>query len=75
MRYLLPLMALILLACYARAQVCPPAPEGYIRQYRPQNEPANYPPTGEPACYMMDTQSDSRIPGCSICHINSGRIA
>lgn len=55
MRYLLPLIVLLLLIGSAAAQLCPEIPEGYSRQYRPVEEPANYPPPGEPVCLWYTT--------------------
>jgi len=68
MRYLLPLIALLMLIRYAGAQLCPDTPAGYTRQYRPEGTPANYPPPTEPACYMQSTQASAIIPSCTLCH-------
>jgi len=61
-------LAMLLCAALAIAQICPPTPEGYIRQYRPEGTPANYPPPGEPACYMQGTQASLNYASCILCH-------
>lgn len=47
--------ALIGSAALAIAQLCPPSDPGYVRQPRPQGEPTNYPPAGEPVCLWYTT--------------------
>jgi len=76
MRYLLPLIALLMLIRYAGAQLCPDTPAGYTRQYRPQGEPANYPPPAEPACFMQTTTQAGSYLSCIMCHPHkfTGRI-
>jgi hypothetical protein len=70
MRYLLPLIALALLVWYtaAPAQLCPATPTDYQRQHRPAGQPANYPPQGEPGCYMQYTNTADAVPSCNVCH-------
>ena len=58
MRYLLPLIALLLLIGYAHAQICAVIPPGYNRQYRPEGVAANYPPSSEPACLWYTTSGE-----------------
>lgn len=71
MRYILPLIAAAMLLYYAQAsgQICPATPEGYVRQYRPDGIPANYPPPEEPSCYMIGTQTaGNNYASCTLCH-------
>lgn len=59
---------LLLCAVLAVAQICPTTPDGYIRQPRPQGEPANYPPPGEPVCFQTGTNVAGSYISCSMCH-------
>lgn len=61
-------IALVLLASVAVAQLCPDTPDGYARQSRPAGQPANYPPAGEPACFMRVTVSENTVVSCYLCH-------
>ena len=61
-------IALLFIAGFAAAQICPDTPQGYTRQYRPGGEPANYPPVGEPACFMRTTQAENSLITCYLCH-------
>ena len=65
----LAVIAALLLVCgMALAQICPTAPSGYIRQLRPQGEPANYPPSTEPACFQRGTNEAANYISCYMCH-------
>ena len=62
-------IAFLLLAGIAAAQICPDTPAGYTRQPRPAGQPANYPPSGEPACFMITTMTENKsLISCYLCH-------
>ena len=62
------LTALFVVTMVAIAQICPATPQGYSRQYRPQDVTPNYPPPSEPGCYMSYTMSQPTLISCYLCH-------
>lgn len=63
------ILALILTpSALVLAQLCPDTPPGYQRSYRPDGEPANYPPVAAPACFQRGTNEAANYLSCYLCH-------